>query len=202
MQRKYVSLDPTGVVIGLSISSVEMSGAGLVEVTNEQLSDACVGKCYVKNGTLLPLPEKPSEFCVWDLVSETWLFDWVSARASYKKAVNTELVRRSKLPVQYAAAPFDADATARERITGTINRIARGDGLPANWMGWRDANNDMHWAQSDASTVLLELCALATVIEDREQALLIAAWTHKAVLDSLTVVEDILNYDTSTGWPA
>ena len=60
----------------------------------------------------------------------------------------------------------------------------------------------MHWATDDAATVLAHLTTLARAIEDREQALLIAAWQHKAAIASLTDIDAILAYPVTEGWPA
>ena len=60
----------------------------------------------------------------------------------------------------------------------------------------------MHWAADDAATVLTSLTALSRAIENREQALLIAAWQHKAAIAALTSVEALLAYDVTAGWPA
>lgn len=103
--------------------------------------------------------------------------------------------------IQYGGTPFDADPISRSRISGLLSRIQRGDGLTAGWMGWRDAINNMHWATDDAATVATHLAALSSAIENREQALLIAAWTHKHNISQLTTVESILAYDVNSGWP-
>ncbi len=110
--------------------------------------------------------------------------------------VSRELARRLYLPCN----GFDADKTSRERISGMIARLQRGDGLPAGWMGWRDTENNMHWGTDDAATVLANLTALSRAIEDREQALLVASWTHKANISALTDIDAILAYDTTAGW--
>ena len=38
-------------------------------------------------------------------------------------------------------------------------------------------------------------------IEDREQELLVAGWTHKDAIEALTDIDDILGYDMTQGWP-
>ena len=82
-----------------------------------------------------------------------------------------------------------------------IARLQRGDGLPAGWMGWRDTANEMQWVTDDAATVLANLTELSRAIEDREQALLVASWTHKANIAALTDIDAIIGYDATTGWP-
>jgi len=115
--------------------------------------------------------------------------------------VPAELAWRITSPVAVAGTAFDADATARERISGMIARLQRGDGLPVGWLGWRDAENVMHWADDSAEAVLAHLTALARAIEDREQALLVASWRHKAAIAALPDVDAILAYDVTADWP-
>ena len=86
-------------------------------------------------------------------------------------------------------------------ISGMIARLNRGDELPTGWMGWRDAANEMHWATDDAATVLANLTALSRAIEDREQALLVASWAHKANIVALEDIDAIAAYDVTAGWP-
>ena len=126
-----------------------------------------------------------------------WLPNLDAAREAKVQQVAAELNKRLYLPCN----GFDADNVSRERISGTIARLQRGDGLPAGWLGWRDADNNMHWATDDAATVLANLTALSCAIEDREQALLIAAWQHKANIAALTDIDAIIGYDATTGWP-
>jgi len=49
--------------------------------------------------------------------------------------------------------------------------------------------------------VLANLTALSRAIEDREQALLVASWTHKANIAALTDIDAILAYDVTANWP-
>ena len=92
-------------------------------------------------------------------------------------------------------------AWGEQRISGMIARLQRGDGLPAGWMGWRDAENNMHWTNDEPATVLANLTALSRAIEDREQALLVASWTHKANIAALSDIDAIIGYDVTANWP-
>ena len=143
------------------------------------------------------LPERPSPHHEWDWTSKSWLPNLDAARESKLQQVAAELSTRLYLPCN----GFDADKLARERISGMIARLQRGDGLPAGWVGWRDASNQQHWSQDDAATVLANLTALSRAIEDREQALLVASWTHKANIAALTDIDTILSYDVTANWP-
>jgi len=147
--------------------------------------------------TVMPTQEKPSPHHDWDWATKSWLPNLDAAKAAKKTEIETELSRRLYLPCN----GFDADNVSRERISGMIARLQRGDGLPAGWMGWRDASNQQHWSQDDAATVLANLTALSRAIEDREQALLVASWTHKANIAALTDIDAIIGYDVTASWP-
>ena len=170
----------------------------LVLPDDSSISDATY---YVADGVLVPFPARPSAFHSWDWTTKAWVGDSGAARAKRRTDVDVERGRRSVLPITFAGSPFDADKTARERITGTISRIVRGDGLPVGWVGWRDADNAMHWGALDAASVLAELRGLSSAIENREQALLVASWTHKANIAALTDIDSIIAYDVTAGWP-
>ena len=152
---------------------------------------------YVIDGQFVPFPEKPSPHHEWDWPTKSWLPNLDAARESKLQQVAAELNTRLYLPCN----GFDADKTSRERISGMIARLQRGDGLPAGWVGWRDASNQQQWATDDAATVLANLTALSRAIEDREQALLIASWQHKANIAALTDIDAILAYDVTANWP-
>lgn len=145
----------------------------------------------------VPFPEKPSPHHYWDWPTKSWLPNPDAARAAKKAEIEAELSRRIYLPCN----GFDADNVSRERISGMVARLQRGDGLPAGWVGWRDASNQQQWATDDAATVLANLTALSRAIEDREQALLVASWTRKANIADLPDIDMILSYDVTTGWP-
>ena len=152
---------------------------------------------YVQNGELVPFPEKPSPHHEWDWPTKSWLPNLDAAKAAKKTGIESELARRLYLPCN----GFDADKVSRERISGMVSRLQRGDGLPTGWMGWRDASNQQRWVTDDAATVLANLTALSRAIEDREQALLVASWTHKENITKLQTIEEILQYDVTQNWP-
>lgn len=143
------------------------------------------------------LPERPSPHHEWDWPTKSWLPNLDAARESRLQQVAAELNTRLYLP----CSGFDADNVSRARISGTIARLQRGDGLFPGWVGWRDASNQQQWVTDDAATVLANLTALSRAIEDREQALLIASWQHKANIAALTDIDTILNYDVTANWP-
>ena len=152
---------------------------------------------YFIDGNPVAIGEPPSDHHEWDWASKSWLPNLDAARKAKLQSVATELNTRLYLPCN----GFDADKVSRERISGMIARLQRGDGLPAGWVGWRDASNQQQWVTDDAATVLANLVSLSRAIEDREQALLIAAWQHKAAIAALSDIDAIIGYDTTQGWP-
>lgn len=159
-------------------------------------AEANIDLDYIQDSNVVRRPERPSPHHQWDWTTKSWLPNFDAARNAKLQEVAAELNKRLYLPCN----GFDADKVSRERISAMIVRLQRGDGLPASWMGWRDAENNMHWVTDDAVTVLANLTALSRAIEDREQALLVAAWQHKANIASLTTIENIMNYNVEEGW--
>ena len=153
-------------------------------------------RTFYKNGQRFEREPRPTGWHEWEATSESWLPNLDAARASKLQQVAAELNARLYLPCN----GFDADKVSRERISGMIARLQRGDGLPAGWLGWRDAANEMRWADDDPATVLANLTALARAIEEREQALLVASWAHKANIAALEDIDAILSYDVTTSW--
>ena len=198
--KKYITYaTDSGLVIGF------METTDHVEIVDgifaiEDSFEFDPSKTYVFDTTskiVIPTPEKPSPHHEWNWPTKSWLPNLDAVREAKLLQVSTELNARLYLPCN----GFDADKVSRERISGTIVRLQRGDGLPAGWMGWRDAANEMHWADDDPATVLANLTALSRAIEDREHALLVASWTHKANIAALEDIDAILAYDVTKNWP-
>lgn len=172
-------------------------GVCFFQVDPDMPDDEIFLRSYWKNGERRSRNERPSVYHEWDLSSESWLPNLDAAKTAKKTGIESELARRLYLPCN----GFDADQVSRERIGGMIARLQRGDGLPTGWVGWRDASNQQQWATDDAATVLANLTALSRAIEDREQALLVASWNHKANIAALTDIDSILAYDVTANWP-
>ena len=151
---------------------------------------------YIHNGEWVHAAPAPSPHHEWDWPTKSWLPNLDAAREAKRQQVVAELGIQLYLPCN----GFDADKISRERISGMIARLQRGDGLPTGWVGWRDASNQQQWASDNATAVLAKLISLSRAIEEREQGLLIRGWQHKAAIAVLEDVTSILNYDTSSGW--
>ena len=143
---------------------------------------------WVKAGGL-PAPATVEEPPLADLVLQM------------QSRIDQERNHHHNMPITVGGIEFDADQDARENIVGTLSRLLRGDGLPPMWVGWRAADNSMHWGADTPETVLTSLRALASAIEDRKQAILIAAWIKKAEVATLNRTA-LAEYDIHAGWPA
>ena len=173
------------------------NGVDLFEVPFDLQDEYIYSHIYFDNGILKYRPQRPGQFFNWAPALNEWLPNLDAARKEKLQSVATELNARLYLPCN----GFDVDKVSRGRISGMIARLQRGDGLPVGWVGWRDADNNMHWADDDPATVLANLTALSRAIEDREQDLLVASWTHKANIAALEDIDAILAYDVTVGWP-
>ena len=205
MTKTYIKTSDNGLVEYVMEVAEPFDSTGLDEglheidreLANEIAQNPASWHYSTHNGRFKELPPRPyGVYSMWG-ANESWLPDLDAARESKLQQVTAELSTRLYLPCN----GFDADKVSRDRISGTIARLQRGDGLPAGWMGWRDANNQQHWAEDDAATVLANLCTLSRAIEDREQALLVAGWTHKANIAALEDIDTILSYDVTKNWP-
>ena len=160
---------------------------------------------YVLGGALVPFPPKPSAGHEWDWNTHAFVLSAEAVarlRAARKLEVSALTDAALDRPIAYGGALFDADSAARENVNGVLDRINRGDGLPAGWVGWRSADNRMLWASATAEQVLVHLQALARLLEDRKQAILVVRWTHNDALDGMMAADEITAYDVTTGWPA
>lgn len=204
MLNKWAFVDPTGNVRATAEYSYtaymeeggQYEGLTARKITDPVMLNAPIDLLYWKDGLRLK-PARPSPYHFWGVELEAWLPNLDAACNARLQEVSAELNTRLYLPCN----GFDADKISRERISGMIARLQRGDGLPAGWVGWRDASNQQQWAEDDAATVLANLTALARAIEDREQALLVASWAHKANIAALEDIDAILSYDVAANWP-
>lgn len=203
--EKFVCYGPAGNPIyvvtpsapGLYFDGLVVDGSTFKSVAHESDDHLLLQTTYLKDGLVKVRSPRQGAYMHWSVEYESWLPDLDAAREAKKQEVASDLSRRLYLPCN----GFDADKVSRDRISGTIARLQRGDGLPAGWMGWRDAANEMHWTNDEPATVLANLTALSRAIEDREQALLIAAWDHKRNIADLPDIDTILSYDVTAGWP-
>lgn len=159
---------------------------------------------YVNTTTLgfVSTPVAPSAFHTWNATTKTWVENLSAAKASKKAEIEAQFNTRTYADISYGGVLFDADATSRTRISEMIARLARGDGFPTDWSGWRAADNTLYWGPpATTAQVQSNLTGLSTVIGNREQQLLVHSWNLKGQVDAMTTVAQVVSYGVTTGWP-
>lgn len=154
--------------------------------------------------TAIDIPAQPTVYHVWDWSTHAWVLDVTALATDLAAQVYALRSTKTFAPITYAGDPFDADPEAREAISQTHASLARGEGLPEGWIGWRDANNAFHWTNSLALAVQGHLKDLMKLIIDRHQALIKVHWTHADTIRQKVEANDVdglLSYDITTGWP-
>lgn len=220
MNRYFIGADAQGkIVLGCSITEFQ-SAEGLhdfyaaqglrvdevLEHDYDVLKAAVATESHYRdsNAGFVERAAQPSDYHAWDWASCAWVAisgAFESAKAERCAAVNRLRDAKQVLPIECDGIVFDADTKSLENIRGVISRIERGDGLTVGWVGWRTFDNTMVWADSSPDEVLALLSAIARGLEDRKQALMIAAWTHKAAIAALSTPDDVASYDITAGWP-
>ena len=171
----------------LTVSSAAAEGFFPVE-TNEEIET--VFKEYAYSNGLVFIGPAPSHFHEVSVTTPSWTID--KNRALILKS--NEIRGKAELKLKEPVSGFDTDSASRQRISGMIARLYRGDGLTAGWVGWRDAANNMHWADSSAAEVLDNFLNLTRQIEDSEQSILLQKWEMLQTLNSLQDGESIVAF--------
>lgn len=162
----------------LTVSSAATDGFFPVE-TNEEIET--IFKEYAYSNGLVHIGPAPSHFHEVSVTTPSWTID--KNKSLILKS--NEIRGKAELALKEPVSGFDADNDSRQRIAGMVSRLNRGDGLTAGWVGWRDAANNMHWADSSAAEVLDGLLNLTRQIEDRDQSVLLQKWEMLQTLSNL-----------------
>lgn len=186
--------------------SIPPDPAGFVSVEVPVTSDdvLLLREYCLQDGALFQRGPRPSPYYEWDPTALSWAVRpgaLDEAKASTRKNVDRLRDQKHGLPITVDGVVFDADSQSVESIRGLTARVDRGDGLTTGWVGWRTFDNTMVWTDWPAAQVLEGLHTVSRAIEDRKQALLIAAWAHKAVIETLETLEEVTAYDVTAGWP-
>jgi hypothetical protein len=161
---------------------------------------------YFFENNLLTLPERPNRFFLWDSSSYSWVLSSEEINR-YKGILLLEINkvrgRLSLKPIAYDNKTLDADTQAQSNINGKLQEIfareATNNPLTSSEMFWKDADNAIH-SWNNQNDYKLWLQGLVIAISSRNTSLYATAWTKKAEVEALTDINDILNYDTNTGW--
>lgn len=152
----------------------------------------------------VPFPDKPSEYHVWDWPTKSWLPHLDAAKVAKKAEIEAERNRRITEPLTYDGKVLDADQTARDNLKAKLEevreRIRLNMPMPPELLVWRDHGNQTHsWPTIEAYHDWL--AGYAVAMSERGTRCYACAWYHKDALEQLSVLEDIVNYDLTQGWP-
>ena len=178
----------------------DSEGKGVI-LTDTWVSDATH---YVENGALTEYLENPSPHYEWDWTTKSWLPNLDAAKAAKKAEIEAERNRRISEPLIYDGKVLDADMTARDNLKAKLEevreRIRLNMPMAPELLVWRDNGNVTHsWPTIEAYHDWL--AGYAVAMSDRGTRCYACAWYHKDVLEQLSVLEDIINYALSQGWP-
>ena len=146
---------------------------------------------------------RPSMLHNWNPATRTWDLSRDVAIKEIKINLDKERKRRLISPILYTDKLIDADDVAQNNISGKLQEIeireSIGISLNTPELFWKDADNIVHtWV--DQAAYKLWLQGLVVAISSRNTALYTKSWAKKAEVLALTDVNDIINYDVTTGW--
>ena len=110
-----------------------------------------------------------------------------------KKAVDNKRTELTNAGIMFQGSLFDTDPSSLRNISYWHLQVNSGTIVPENFV-WRDANNIDHPADNDF------IKNLSLSITQRGTQLYQTAWAHKANIDAMNNVKDVLAYDITTGW--
>lgn len=124
--------------------------------------------------------------------------DMASVRAVLLMRAEQERQRRGQLPVMVDGAPFDANATARENVTGVINRIREhldaGTTMDPAKLFWRGADDQMY-GFTDMASYKQFLGKLLIAITSRGTDLYAWKWRKCAEIEAATTIDELKAID-------
>lgn len=178
-------------------------GQAFVEVEDQTVIDD-PANAYVLNGNLVRISNGPP-YHEWDWPTKSWLPNIDSAKAAKKVEIEAEHSRRINEPLIYDGKVLDADQTARDNLKAKLEevreRIRLNMPMAPELLVWRDNGNQTHsWPTIEGYHDWL--AGYAVAMSDRGTRCYACAWYHKDALGQLSVMEDIMNYDLTQGWPA
>lgn len=112
-----------------------------------------------------------------------------------KKEINTHRDTILNSGVVYEGHIYDSDETGRSNLSGIATAIANGIPLPEGFT-WRDAANVEH-SMNEADLLNFSVTMINFV-----NACYSISWVHKNAIDALQTIEEVEEYDYTTGWPS
>jgi hypothetical protein len=114
-------------------------------------------------------------------------------KANKKEMINIERGKQNSNPIIYENIQFDADEIAQQNVSAWMSTLAGGGTLPSGFT-WRSYDNQ------DIPVDANFINGLGTAMTLRGTQLYQTSWIKKAEVDALTTVEQVNNYDVTTGW--
>lgn len=177
-------------------------GADISVLVSDEVINASTH--YVVANEFVPIPVQPSPHHEWDWPTKSWLPNLDVAKAAKKAEIEAERNRRINEPLIYDGKVLDADQAARDNLKAKLEevreRIRLNMPMAPELLVWRDNGNQTHsWPTIEAYHDWL--AGYAVAMSDRGTRCYACAWYHKDALGQLSVLEDIMNYNLSQGWP-
>ena len=180
------------------------SGATTVRIADEENLDTFLNTHYLSGTIWKNRTPSPSPYHEWDVASESWLPNLDAAKAAKKAEIEAERNSRISEPLIYDGKVLDADQAARDNLKAKLEevreRVRLNMPMAPELLVWRDNGNQTYsWPTIEAYHDWL--AGYAVAMSDRGTRCYACAWYHKDVLEQLSVLEDIINYDLIQGWP-
>lgn len=190
----------TGEGASESVSSQHLEeGERIIFGVSHQVGSMLVG------GDVVCLTEAtPMGHYKFDETNSKWVADIASLVSARCKEVDIACERRSLSPIVCDGIRIDGDDASQKNIanklSGVKERLRLGVGMAAELMLWIGYDNHSYtWDNLQSYCDWLSGCVIA--FEDRGTRLRLAARNHKANIDAMTTVEEVLSYDIMQGWP-
>lgn len=171
---------------------------GRPEVTDHQLPlEIYPGYEYIG-----PLEEKISvDEMDFDEGGQTLVPTKTTLIARKRAQIEAERQRRNEAPIDFNGSLLDADPTARENITGVLNKVRElietGQTMPLSEMMWKDAD-DGFLTFSDIASYRQFLGGLLVAIVSRGTDLYGWKWQKVSQLAGLATIEDLQAFDPTS----
>lgn len=134
-------------------------------------------------------PAKPSKYHEFDYATESWYATTLAlelAKSDKNAEINAWRGELVNAPIEFNGTMFDADEQAIKNLSSVLlMAVITNNNNAITWRGFDNV---------DYLMTLASLQDLAAAIQTRTSALYAASWAHKAAVDALHSVSDVLSY--------
>jgi hypothetical protein len=116
------------------------------------------------------------------------------AKASKKAQVNAQRDIHSNGGWLYKDVMYDSDPTSKQNMSGIMTLVNTGYVLPQDFTFRAADNRNISYNNTTFTAFFQCSCVWAEMIYR-------TSWYHKAMIDSLTDVASVANYNVTVGWP-